>query len=304
LARSKAALDVLVVGDYCLDLIFIGLAEFPRLGKEVVATDMVMTPGGSYNSAAALHRLGMKVGWATDFGDDEYSQHVLACARQEGLEETYFVHHRRPLRRVTVALSYPEDRAFVAYYDAGPRLLAAVRALPAAHARLVLIPGFYAGRLLGLGSRVLRGRGARLCMDANTNQPVGLEEGGVRKALRTLDVFIANAQEAREMTGEHDPERALRRLGLHCPLVVVKAGQEGSYAMARGTTHHQPAVRVKPVDTTGAGDAFNAGFLCAWLDGKPLDDCLRWGNVVGGLSTEGIGGTGRKVTRSEVLLHL
>ncbi len=63
---------------------------------------------------------------------------------------------------------------------------------------------------------------------------------------------------------------------------------------------HEPAIQVTPVDTTGAGDCFNAGFIKAWLDGKPLAECLRWGNVVGGLSTTAHGGTGRLVTAAQV----
>jgi ribokinase len=63
---------------------------------------------------------------------------------------------------------------------------------------------------------------------------------------------------------------------------------------------HEPALAVAPLDTTGAGDCFNAGFITAWLEGRSLRECLRWGNVVGGLSTEGLGGTGRPVRREEV----
>jgi sugar/nucleoside kinase (ribokinase family) len=51
-----------------------------------------------------------------------------------------------------------------------------------------------------------------------------------------------------------------------------------------------PAIEVEPVDTTGAGDCFNAGFLYAWLNGEAIQDCLRMGNVCGGLSTEEFGG--------------
>ena len=65
-----------------------------------------------------------------------------------------------------------------------------------------------------------------------------------------------------------------------------------------------PAIPVTPVDTTGAGDCFNAGFLCAWLDSRPLGECLRWGNAVGGLSTTARGGTARIVTAADVARYL
>ena len=66
---------------------------------------------------SAMHRLGLKVGWAADFGDDDFSRFTLERARAEGLDDALFVHHRRPLRRITVALSYPDDRAFITYVD-------------------------------------------------------------------------------------------------------------------------------------------------------------------------------------------
>ena len=52
--------------------------------------------------------------------------------------------------------------------------------------------------------------------------------------------------------------------------------------MFENTIYHQPAIQVKAVDTTGAGDCFDAGFIKAWLDGKPIEECLLWGNIVAG----------------------
>jgi sugar/nucleoside kinase (ribokinase family) len=92
----------------------------------------------------------------------------------------------------------------------------------------------------------------------------------------------------------------MRILADVCPLVVVKDGSNGAYACDGSGIIHVPALPVQPVDTTGAGDCFSAGFVKAWLDGLPLDDCLRWGNAVGGLSTLAPGGAGRVVTAEEV----
>jgi len=58
------------------------------------------------------------------------------------------------------------------------------------------------------------------------------------------------------------------------------------------------------VDTTGAGDCFDAGFIMAWLAGRTVEDCLRWGNVVGGLSTLAPGGAGRVITPNDVVPYL
>ncbi len=81
---------------------------------------------------------------------------------------------------------------------------------------------------------------------------------------------------------------------------MIKDGGGGAYRFESGVVIHSPALPVTPLDTTGAGDVFDAGFLAARLEGRSLADCLAWGNVVGGLSTLGAGGTARVVTRVDV----
>ncbi|GAB4478413.1 MAG: carbohydrate kinase family protein [Anaerolineales bacterium] len=301
---QASSYDVLVVGSYTIDLIFSGLPGLPELGREVVGKGFAMIPGEAYNSAVAMHRLGLRVAWAGDFGNDEFSQFALKAAREEGMDETFFVHHPRPLRRLTVAASFPDDRAFITYYDPDPLIPAGLRALRKIRARLLLVPGFYAGALFQLGSRWVRLRGMKIVMDGNSHPNTHLGRAAVRQAIRALDAFLPNATEALHLTGESDLIRAIRRLGELCPLVVVKAGPAGAYAYQEEKIIHVPALKLKPLDTTGAGDCFNAGFLRAWLDGRPLEECLRWGNIVGGLSTLGYGATGQKVTTQDILKHL
>ncbi|HEX9090842.1 MAG TPA: carbohydrate kinase family protein, partial [Anaerolineales bacterium] len=105
--------DVIVIGSYSIDLIFSGMAEFPQLGKDILSTGFKMTPGESFIAAVGLHRLGVNVGWAADFGNDDFSQFALRCAREEGLDESLFVFHEQPYRRISAAASYPHERAFL-----------------------------------------------------------------------------------------------------------------------------------------------------------------------------------------------
>lgn len=302
--RHLLEFDVLVVGDYCLDLIFTGMPGFLELGTEVVASRFAMTPGGAYNAAAAMHRLGLKVAWAADFGTDDFSQFVLRKAREEGLDDRFFVHHNRPLRFVTVAASYPEDRAFLAYYDPSPSVPAGAKALARVRAGALYVPGFYCGPLLDLGVSLVRAKGMKLIMDGNSPDSITLQTPRAKRAARSADVLLVNAREARRLTGEPDLARAAQALAALARLLVVKDGGNGAYAWEEGHLLHEPAIPVEPVDTTGAGDCFNAGFLRAWLDGRPLRECLRWGNIVGGLSTLALGGTGLVTTAADVEKHL
>ena len=292
--------DVIVIGDYFIDLVFSGLPRFPELGVEIIGQDFQMIPGGAYNSALAMHRLGLKVGWACDFGTDDFSRFVLERARSDGLDDSLFVCQAQPLRRITVSVSYPEDRAFITYCDPDPPDPAALQALGATSARLVYLAGFWEGQAFENVVEAVRARHMNLVMDGNSSGDINLTRDSVCSAICSVDVFTPNAAEARRITGHTELGQAIRTLAELCPLVVVKDGACGAYACTGSRVIHAPAIPIAPVDTTGAGDCFNAGFLAAWLDDLPLEECLRWGNVVGGLSTLSPGGTGRAVTRSDV----
>ena len=81
---------------------------------------------------------------------------------------------------------------------------------------------------------------------------------------------------------------------------VVKRGQLGCASLDQGQLLEVPAFAVDPVDSTGAGDSFDAGFLHAWLRGERLRDCMRWGSACGSLSTRRTGGTAGQASASEV----
>ena len=293
--------DVLVVGDYTIDLIFAGLPGLPESGREVIGNQFAQLPGESYTSAVAMHRLGLRVGWAADFGDDDLSALALRYARAEGLDDALFVHHERPYRRVSVAASLPDDRAFISYYDPAPAQPAGFKALIATTAHVLYVPGFYSGLLFDAARLLVRAKRMQLIMDGNLTADLTLDSPGVRKTLSKVDVFLPNALEARHLTGQDDLEQAARQLAALGPLVVVKDGAAGALACQADQFWYAPALTITPVDTTGAGDCFSAGFVKARLMGRSVAECLRWANIVGGLSTLGLGGTSQRVTAEEVV---
>lgn len=296
--------DVLVVSDYFLDLVFTGLPKLPELGQEVFGTGFSMLPGGGFNSVVAMHRLGLRVAWVGDFGNDEFSRLALDAAEAAGIDTSFCVRHPQPLRRVTVAASYPQDRAFISYCDPEPPVRAAFKALTSASAEAVFLGGLVWGKAFDAGLVLVRARRMKVVMDGNGAEKASLVSPAVRRALSSVDLFIPNTREARHLTGESDLDAALAALGHFCRLPVVKAGALGSYAFDRGAIIHVPAIPVKPVDTTGAGDCFNAGFLKAWLEGRDVEECLRWGNAVGGLSTMAPGGATRVITLDDLVPYL
>lgn len=283
-AQQSTPLDVVLTGVYFCDLIFTGLPSMPELGREIFGSGFDMLPGGTFNIANAMHRLGLKVGWRCDFGNDFFSRFVLDAAREVGLDDRFFLVRDEPLRNLTVSLSFAKDRAFVTYSDMfQPAAIAEL--VMTSQPRCVVLPVFYHEEdLLALSEQVHRQNGL-IFMDC-AQVDVTLDSPGVVETLRTVDIFALNEMEALQITGADTPAEALVMLAALTPLVVLKQGAQGATAQRGNHEVHVSALTgLEIVDTTGAGDCFNAGFLRCYLDGEPLERCLQLGNIVGGLST-------------------
>ena len=139
--RSDCGLvDAVVVGSAFCDIVFSGLERLPKLGEEVWADTCSILPGGSYITAAAVHRFGLTAVWMTKFGSDPFSEYVLACARREGLDERAFETLDQSMPNLSISLSFGGgDRSFISYGDTNVSSAAAlIRSL---RPRIVIRPG-------------------------------------------------------------------------------------------------------------------------------------------------------------------
>jgi sugar/nucleoside kinase (ribokinase family) len=118
-------------------------------------------------------------------------------------------------------------------------------------------------------------------------------------ALSEVDVFLPNEVELCAVGGRKDPQEALEVLSRGDTLTVAKLGADGCMALENGKLVTVPAFPVRPVDTTGAGDSFNAGFLHAWLRKWPLVEALRFAAACGAISTLAPGGTGNQASEAQ-----
>ena len=275
--------DVLLLGSYYCDLIFNGLPELPRLGLDLFGTGFDLVAGGCYRSSTALKRLGLRAGWLVDFGDDTFSRLVLDMAARDGLDDSLFRHHPFPVRRISVAFSFVQDRGFISYADPLPPPVA-VDTIRAHRPRAILISHLEYGPEHEALVAAARAVGAFVYMDCQSGA-VNLATPGVREAVARVDVFGPNESEALRLTGAATVEAALEQLAALGSVVVIKRGALGALARAGSLTLRSPALAVDVADTTGAGDCFNAGFLYGHLTGHDLAGCLRRGNICGGLAT-------------------
>jgi sugar/nucleoside kinase (ribokinase family) len=136
----------------------------------------------------------------------------------------------------------------------------------------------------------LKAKGLTISLDTN-DDPDDRWECGLHEILRHVDVFLPNQREACKAGGTDDLEAAIHKLSQLVPLVVVKLGRQGARAQRGRERFVSPAQAVVPVDTVGAGDSFDAGFLHQYVRGAELPTCLAGGNMAGALSTTRPGGT-------------
>ncbi len=292
--------DILIPGNYFCDLIFTGFPNFPALGSEVYTQNLSVTVGGVLNTVIALQRLGMNVGWWGQVGTDLFSRFVLETVEAEGVDTSLLLRTNQPFQRVTVALSYPHERAFISYVDTAPTSVQMIfAALDKVSFRHLHFTGFQLDPRTNELLDNLRERGISVSMDCQ-DRPITLDTPNVRDTLRKIDIFMPNAKEAMQLTSTDSVTAAAEILRPLVSILVIKDGANGAYAWQGAESWHEAALDVIPVDTTGAGDVFNAGFLMAYLKDDPLLDCLRCGNICGGLSTLANGGTPSAPNRQQV----
>jgi sugar/nucleoside kinase (ribokinase family) len=268
--------DLLVVGEAFEDLIFAGLPRLPRRGEELRCAHYVSTVGGgAVITAAAAARQGVATGVVSAL-----SAAGVRYLRTQRVQVTNVKRAREP-HAVTAALSTPDERSFVTFDGVNvklePRLLRAMRRQHPRHVHFALAP-VRIDRWIRLVDR-LRAGGVTTSWDFGWNPSIR-GRTGLDRLIAGLDIVFMNAAEA----ALYAPARRRARNA------VIKLGARGSRWLSRTIDVTVRAPRVRVVDTTGAGDAFNGGFLAGFLEGRPPRECLRRGNFVGAQSTLAPGG--------------
>lgn len=282
--------DVLVAGPYFCDLIFHNLARPIGAGTEVYAETFALLPGGTYTLAMALHRLQHTVVWATDFGTDPLSRLVRDAARREGLNDDGFRHHDQPLVSVTVALSDQTDRTMVSYQDKMPSLDLAD--LVREHRpRWLAVPYLAYDRASLDALTAAHEMGAKVFMDCQ-DVSASLTDPAVRQALALTTAFAPNAPEAIALTGAATVADAIDVLAQLCDTVVITQGADGATVQRGHVRHRVPGISVAALDTTGAGDCFNGGFLHGLLQQQEILACATTAVACGAAATTALGSAG------------
>jgi sugar/nucleoside kinase (ribokinase family) len=287
--RRVPRIDLLTVGEAFQDLIFVGLPHMPRSGEELRTRQFVATiGGGAVITATAAARLGLRAAIVSALSGE------AARALRRDRVRVVNVKRADEAHAVTVSLSTKRDRSFVTFDGVNEqleaRLPAAIARLRARHVHLAFAPRDCA-RWIGIVER-LRARGVTTSWDFGWNPPLRAA-AGFTALVGAADFVFVNEAEAALYARTRRPDAIVRYWRGAARNAIVKLGPAGSRWIAGGQSPvdvKAAAPRVRPVDTTGAGDAFNGGFLFAWLGGSTPRECLRLGNYVGAQSTLAAGG--------------
>lgn len=307
--------DVYVIGDVNPDILVIGDDVVPEFGQveKVVGTIRLTVGGSSAITACGLARLGLKVAHGGIVGDDMLGHAILEALRDRGVDiSTVSVEPAIPTG-ATVHLGQGDRRAMLTATGTIDRL----RAEDVPRDILPHIRHIHAGSTAiqprlrpGLPALFREARAAGVTSSFDTNWDPDRRWDGIEPMLASTDIFLPNEREAALISGIDDPLAAAHALVARAeaagrepsagPLtVVVKLGAAGALAVRDEAALRLPADRVQVVDSTGAGDAFDAGFIYGFLDGRSLGECLALAVACGTLSTRAIGGVDGQATLEE-----
>lgn len=298
--------DVVVVGDLNADLILSGDVT-PAFGQvEKLLDDVNLTIGSSAAIfACGAVRLGLRTAFVGKVGDDTFGRFMVEALNGRGIDTSGVVIDPTIKTGLSVILSRRTDRAILTY-------LGSIAALNFAEIDLNLLQR---ARHLHLGSFFLldalrpdipelfetaHASGLSVSLDTNYD-PAEKWNGNLVDALAQVDIFLPNETELLRISHTNEVQTGLQKLSKQVPLIALKRGADGALAQQRTDSYSAQSIAVDVVDTTGAGDSFDAGFIYGYLNGWDIPASLRLGCVCGALSTQGFGGTAAQPTLSEAL---
>lgn len=293
---STPLFDILTIGEINVDLI-LGHDAQPIFGQfEKVIDEATLTVGGSGTIfAMGAARLGLRVAYCGVVGDDVFGRFMLNHLQRRQIDTRGIIIDPRLKTGLSVILNVPGDRAILTHLGAIDALRAEqVNPTLLAQSRHVHVTSYFLQHNLRPGLAKLlaevHANGATVSIDTNWD-PSERWDDGLQEVLEQTDIFLPNEQEALALTRAKSVEEALKQLAATIPVVAIKRGAEGAICQQGTQIVADPGFPMQVVDTTGAGDSFNGGFLYGLLQDWQLAHALTLGCACGALSTQGAGGT-------------
>ncbi|AGY57411.1 carbohydrate kinase family protein [Gloeobacter kilaueensis] len=303
-------MTILCTGAAVVDVLVSVPETMPEPGSSALVETIALAAGGcGVNTAIALARLGVPVQFMAVLGADGAGDFLRAQLRGAGVGLEYFWQSRLvATKSAVVLLDSSGERAFLRTRGGGNAIAPVdFSYLDWSRFSHLHIGGNYSlRRLLGVDLaavlRLARKSGVVTSLDTVWSSDGNWEV--LLPALGAIDYLLPSLVEAQAISGERVPEKIARWfVGHGSRTVVLKLGAEGAYCYAPQIEVYLPAAPVpggRVIDTTGAGDAFCAGFLGALVEGHSLIEAVRWANAWGAVAVSGLGATGGLVDRQQL----
>lgn len=294
--------EVTSIGDINVDLIISRLRDMPGRDSQVIVPGIALSSGGcASNFAKAVGRLGMPVRLIGKVGGDVFGDFLKGDFT--GVDLRLLTGSGTG---VTVAITFEDStRSFITYPGSNSELGLGDIDFNLIEGRCLHIASFFLQGLRGDTSRIIdyaHDRGMKVSFDTGWD-PRGWSREDTRLVqdiLHEVDIFFPNTSEGRAITGAVDEKDVCDRLlDMGPEIIALKRGKRGCYIVTGDETHTLQPVRVETVDTTGAGDVFDAAFIFGYLRGWNLEKTGKFANAAAALSTTGYG-TGKYPTEDEV----
>ena len=305
---TSKVFDILVAGEINPDLVLRGnvIPEFGQVEKVVEAADLTVGSSSAIFACGAV-KLGLKVGFIGVCGDDLFGRFMLEEMSARGVDISSVIIRPGGQTGLSVLLVRGNDRAILTH----PGLISALTAGEINDALLektrhLHVASFFlqSGLQPGLEGLFKRAHDLGLTTSLDSNWDPAEKWQGFNTLLEQVDVFLPNENEARSITGRSNLFEAMLELAGKPKLSAVKCGEKGAYLYKGDTEIQVPGLKVDVVDTIGAGDSFDAGFLYGYLNGWELKKTLTLAAVCGSLSTRAAGGVASQPTLEEALVYV
>ena len=301
--------DILVAGEINPDLVLSSPDLEPRFDQHETLVDSAdLTIGSSCAIfACGVARLGLRVAIIGIVGKDLFGDFMLAEMQQRGVDISHVIVDPCSETGLSVILSRGHDRAILTHTGSIDALHAwQVTDDLLIKSRHLHVASYFLQTALqpGLPELFLRAHSFGLTTSLDTNWDPAEQWTGVQSLLGLTDIFLPNAAEAQAITELPDTDAAALSLAQHAVIVAVKQGAQGALAAKDKQLIHSSSIPAKVVDTVGAGDSFDAGFLYAYLNHWSMGNALKLATACGAISTQSAGGTTGQATLEEALHYV
>ncbi|MDR0732982.1 MAG: adenosine kinase [Dysgonamonadaceae bacterium] len=255
------------------------------LFEKLKTSELAMTSGGSVsNTSLALKQLGAPAGYIGKVGNDEYGKFYVDELTKAGVEP-HLIHEPAFSGTAIVLITPDGERTFCTYLGSAARMQKAeIQKTTLEQYTHLYVEGYLVQNhdLIEGVMTTAKSLGMKIMFDFSSFNVVAADRVFIRKLVRDyVDIVFANEEEAYAFTGKSSAGEAIHEMATDVEIAVLKEGDKGSRIKRGGELIQTPPYqKIKPLDTTAAGDYYAAGFFYGMIKQASLEQCAQLGSLL------------------------